>query len=71
MSRSLLSKKEYGRLKGNLTRARNTGDPVKVVATCRDAFDVFEHFGHPDDWHRWLRAEQDAIEELRRDAYSR
>ena len=51
---------EYRRLKSALTRATNSGDPLKVLAVCREAVRSFEEHGYPDDWMRFRRAAEDA-----------
>jgi len=55
-----LTQKEHTRLKGALTRAINSGDPLKVIATCRDALEIWQGYYWPDDWHRWSIAYRDA-----------
>lgn len=53
--------------KANLTRAINSGDPLKVIRVCNEAFEKFNTSGYPDNWHDWLRAEGDAISALAQD----
>lgn len=64
---------EYRAAKAKLTRAINTGDPMKILAAARAGFDLFNKHGnyYPDDWHRWQIAEQDAVLALQREAYYR
>ena len=50
----------YRRLKSRLTRAEHSGDPRKVLAETRYAFDIFEDDGYPDGWARWDNARRDA-----------
>ena len=56
-----LTKEEYRRLKGRLTRAINSKNDDKIIAECNYAFSVFEKYGYPDDWSRWKRAKDDAL----------
>lgn len=48
--------------KAALTRAKNSGDPRKVIAACDAAFAAFDEPGMiwPDNWHLWNIARQDA-----------
>ena len=62
---------EYRRLKGNLTRAINSGSHVRVIRACEKAFRSFEQYSYPDDWHRWQRANDDAAYALQREAANR
>jgi hypothetical protein len=55
----MLSQKEYRRLKSNLTRAINSGDPEKILATVTAAREQFEREGFPDYWPRWRNAASD------------
>jgi hypothetical protein len=66
-----LPESEHRRLKSNLTRAIKSGDSTKVIQTCRDAQDIFEHFTYPDDWSRWRRAWDDAVFALQRETANR
>lgn len=48
--------------KAALTRALKTGDPDKVVATCRAAVVEWNEIGAwPDNWARWQRALDDVL----------
>ena len=60
----MLEQATYRRLKGALTRAQNSGDPLKVLKTCVEAAGIFERQGHPDSWHRWANATDDALREI-------
>ena len=42
--------------KSALTRARNSGDPYKVIAACGAARLDFEHTEFPDNWPTWTIA---------------
>lgn len=39
-----------------LTRAKNSGDPLKVITACRAARTDFERVGYPDQWPTWTCA---------------
>jgi hypothetical protein len=58
----------YRRQKGALTRAINSGDPLKVLATVQATTAEWEADDQawPDDWARWQRAWGDALVELSR-----
>lgn len=57
-----LTQAQYRAAKSRLTRAVNSGDPAKVIATVQAAFDAWDagYFAYPDDWSRWERARSDA-----------
>lgn len=57
----------HRKLKSRLTRARNSGDPRKVIAAVKEARASFNAFGYPDDWNRW-RIAVDDLTFLPRDA---
>ena len=42
--------------KSALTRAKNTGDPLKVIGACQAARTDFEGVGYPDNWPTWTCA---------------
>ena len=46
-----------------LTRAKNSGDPAKVIAACEAAVRDWNSPGNywPDDWSRWQRALDDSL----------
>jgi hypothetical protein len=55
--------KQFVKFKSALTRAQSTRDPQKVLVAC-DAF--FHYYALPDKilpdaWHRWQRAQEDAL----------
>lgn len=52
--------------KAALTRAKNSGDPLKVIEACNRAFEDFEAHGYPDCWPRWNIAREDAQFALQR-----
>jgi hypothetical protein len=60
------AQRKYSIEKGRLTRALNSGDPHKVIATVNRAFEVFNTFEHgwPDNWSRWERARDDATDAI-------
>lgn len=64
-----IDQKEYRRAKTALTRAINSKDPVKVIATCRDTRKRWATSAWPDDWHRWARAYDDALYQLQRERW--
>ena len=58
--REYLTKEEYAKLKGALTRARNSGDPRKVLKAVEEAVAAFDEKVWPDDWSSWRIALEDA-----------
>jgi hypothetical protein len=55
------AKREGPKLKAALTRAINSGEPLKVEAACRAAVTAWDAWGAwPDNWHRWNIALGDA-----------
>lgn len=52
--------------KAALTRAKNSGDPEKVVAAVEKAFADFDAGMWPDNWHLWEIAKRDAELAIRR-----
>lgn len=70
----MLTKIEFRSLKTKLTRAINSGDLDKIIATVDEAMDIFADKGYPDAWRRWEQAKEDAIVKKRHaavDAVSR
>jgi hypothetical protein len=61
-----LTQAELTKLRGNLTRAKNSKDPKKVIRVCDAALARFEEVGFPDCWSNWERAKQDAEFEIQR-----
>lgn len=53
-------KRELPKLRAALTRAKNSGDPQKVVDAVDLAFARFDVIGYPDSWHTWNIAKSDA-----------
>lgn len=48
--------------KAALTRAKNSGDPEKVVLACRNAVREWDEIGAwPDNWATWQVALDDAL----------
>ena len=45
--------------KAALTRAINSGDPLKVINTVQQARWLFDAKGYPDNWSNWRRAVSD------------
>lgn len=62
-----LTPAQYRAHKARLTRAVNTGDPHRVLAVVSDTFETWDHgrIAYPDDWHRWERAQMDALMTIR------
>lgn len=56
--------------KSALTRAKNSGDPNKVIAAVDKFYADFdaEDAPYPDNWRLWENAKQDAQLQLRRQA---
>lgn len=65
------ARREMPKLKAALTRAKNGGDPVKVLAAIEQALDAFDRWGAwPDQWATWKVALDDAFWTFSRsDAY--
>ena len=55
-----LTQREFITLKSKLTRAKNSGDPQKVLAAANEALAIFDEKAAPDNWHLWQRAKEDA-----------
>lgn len=54
-------KREHPKHKAALTRAKNSGSPLKVLAAVEKAYDAFDTWGAwPDDWAAWRVAAWDA-----------
>jgi hypothetical protein len=61
------AKREGPSLKTALTRAKNSGDPVKVLVAVEKAYAAFDRWGGwPDNWHTWNIAVGDAWFDYRR-----
>lgn len=60
--------RELPKLKSRLTRAKNAGDPVKILTAVEAAVEAFNRFGWPDQWSTWRIALEDAYETFRRSA---
>lgn len=58
--REYISNEEYRKQKAALTRAINSGDPLKVLAACEKVVNDWSTKVWPDDWSRWRRALEDA-----------
>lgn len=56
------AQKSFTKHKAALTRAKNTGDPQKVVQAVDAAFGEWERLDmpFPDSWHTWNVARNDA-----------
>lgn len=56
------TRREYPRLKAALTRAKSSGDPLKVLDAVEGAYDRFDAWGAwPDAWALWRIAALDAF----------
>ena len=58
--REYISNEEYRKQKSALTRAINSGDPRKVLATVEKTLKEWENKVWPDEWSRWECALTDA-----------
>ena len=55
----------YPKQKAALTRAKNSGDPHKVVAAVEKAVAEWNEVGaFPDGWHTWNIAYSDAMSDI-------
>jgi hypothetical protein len=55
-----VTKQEYRAQKARLTRAKNSGDPLAVLAAVEKTLDEWSGKAWPDGWHRWSVALGDA-----------
>lgn len=55
-----VTNEEYRRQKSALTRAINSGDPLKVLTTVERTLNAWEDKAWPDAWSRWRTALDDA-----------
>jgi len=60
---------DFRRQKAALTRAINSGDPLKVLDTVEKTLKEWHGKAWPDDWSRWLRALEDAWATYERNEY--
>lgn len=67
--REYITKAEYAKLKSALTRAKNSGDPQKVLTAVEAAVKVFDSKIWPDDWAMWRIALEDAAHDARQLAF--
>ena len=58
--RGYISNAEYRQQKSSLTRAVNSGDPVKVLGAVEKTLKAWEGKVWPDEWSRWRNALDDA-----------
>ena len=68
--REYLSNAEYAKLKGALTRAKNSGDDQKVLTAVEKAVERFDATSWPDNWSSWRRALEDASQDARMTAHN-
>jgi hypothetical protein len=66
--REYLSNAEFAKLKSALTRAKDSGDPARVLAAVEKAVERFNETTWPDAWCTWLIALEDAGWDARRQA---
>ena len=61
-----LTRQQYASAKGRLTRARKLGGQA-VIDEVNRTFEAWDdgHYVWPDDWHRWQRAQDDAVTQMR------
>lgn len=64
--REYISNAEFRKLKSALTRAKNSGDPERVLKAVEDAVEVFNAKIWPDDWAMWRVALEDAAQDAQR-----
>lgn len=64
--REYITKQEYAKLKSALTRAKRSGDALRVLRAVESAVAVFNEKVWPDDWAHWRIALEDASHEARR-----
>jgi len=62
-----ISNADYRRQKTALTRAVNSGDPLKVLDTVEKTLGEWDGKAWPDGWSRWLRALEAAYVSYQRD----
>lgn len=55
-----VTKAQFRSQKARLTRAKNSGDPLAVLAAVERTLDEWSGKVWPDDWSRWARALDDA-----------
>lgn len=58
--------RELPKMKAALTRAKNSGDPHKVIREVDKALARFDVIGWPDQWPTWTIARDDAQFKLER-----
>jgi hypothetical protein len=66
--REYITNREYAKLKAALTRAKNSGDPARVLKTVEAAVEVFNQKTWPDNWPMWRNALEEASQAARRKA---
>lgn len=60
----MISQDTYRKHKAAMTRAENSGDPMKVLIAVRAAWLDFNAHGFPDFWPRWRNAWDNAMQRL-------
>lgn len=61
MTDRYITNRDYRRQKTALTRAVNSGDPLKVLTAVERTLGEWHDKAWPDDWHRWRVALDDAF----------
>ncbi len=56
----MLSNTELRAMKSRLTKAKNSGNPYRVITEVENALEIFKSSGYPDCWQDWNRALYDA-----------
>lgn len=58
-----IDKVAYAKLRGRLTRAEKSSDPVAKIVAALAAFDFLDagDYVYPDDWHRICRLGDDGV----------
>lgn len=62
-----LNKQQFSSAKARLTRAKNSGDPQRIIDVVDAQFREWDDgdYAYPDCWHNWQRARMDAEMALR------
>ena len=64
-----IDKKTWRSQRTRLTRAINSGDPIRVLRVVRDVRREWEGYVWPDDWARFQRASDDALYRLEQERW--
>lgn len=66
MTTAYLDAATHRKLKSQLTRAKNTKEPVRVLMAVEAALTAWRGKAWPDQWHDWNRALGDAWNDYQR-----